>query len=40
MLLGRAFRDDGLPFETIREALAALLLGLKKAPAKSKKKVT
>jgi hypothetical protein len=36
MLLGKAFRDNGLPFETTEEALDALL-GSKKAPAKSKK---
>jgi hypothetical protein len=34
MLLGKAFRDNGLPFETTRDALKALL-GSK--PAKSKK---
>jgi hypothetical protein len=37
ILLGKAFRDDGLPFETTEDALDALL-GLKKAPAKSKKR--
>jgi hypothetical protein len=36
MLLGKAFRDNGLPFRTTEEALDALL-GSKKAPAKSKK---
>jgi hypothetical protein len=34
MLLGKAFRDNGLPFDTTKDALDALL-GLK--PAKSKK---
>jgi hypothetical protein len=37
MLLGKAFRDGGLPFETTKEAVGALL-GLN-APTKSKKKV-
>jgi len=37
MLLGKAFRDGGLPFETTRDAIKALLMN--KAPAKSKKKV-
>jgi hypothetical protein len=36
MLLGKAFRDGGLPFETTKDALDALL-GSKKTPAKSKK---
>jgi hypothetical protein len=36
MLLGKAFRDGGLPFETTKEAVGALL-GSKTAPAKSKK---
>jgi hypothetical protein len=36
MLLGKAFRDGGLPFETTEDALDALLES-KKVPAKSKK---
>jgi hypothetical protein len=36
MLLGKAFRDDGLPFETTKDALDALL-GSKKALVESKK---
>jgi hypothetical protein len=36
MLLGMAFRGDGLPFKTPKAAMDALL-GTKKAPAKSKK---
>jgi hypothetical protein len=37
MLLGKAFRDNGLPFETTRDAIDALV-GSKKAPSKSKRK--
>jgi hypothetical protein len=37
MLLGKAFRDDGLPFETTDEALDALL-GAQKAPTRAKKR--
>jgi hypothetical protein len=36
MLLGKAFRDGGLPFGSTPEALDALL-GTKKPPVKSKK---
>lgn len=37
MLLGKAFRDGGLPFETTRDAIEALV-GYKKASSKSKEK--
>jgi hypothetical protein len=37
MLLGKAFRDDGLPFETTRDAIDALV-GSKKVSSKSKEK--
>jgi hypothetical protein len=38
MLMGKAFRDGGLPFDTTSEALDALL-GTKKTPAKNKRKI-
>jgi hypothetical protein len=37
MLLGKAFRDGELPFETTRDAIDALV-GSKKVPSKSKRK--
>jgi hypothetical protein len=37
MLLGKAFRDNGLPFKTTRDALDALL-GIEKAPTKARKR--